>query len=44
MQHDFTEVHTHPLLPQIQQCLEVKRPMITDMCGELAQLIEDKIL
>ena len=39
--HDFTEVCNHPLLPLIQRCLE-KRPPISYVCNELAQLVEEK--
>ena len=42
MDHDFTKVRNHPLLPLIKQCLEMKRPMMTDMCDKLAQLIEEE--
>ena len=42
MDHDFTKVCNHPLLPLIKQCLEMKRPMITDVCDKLAQLIEEE--
>ena len=42
MQHDFTEVPNHPLLPLIQKCLGTKRPPITHVCDELAQLINGK--
>ena len=42
MQHDFTKVPNHPLLPLIQECLKTKRPAVTHVCDELAQLIEEK--
>ena len=40
MQHDFTKVPNHPLLPLIQECLKTKRPPITLVCNELVQLLE----
>ena len=42
VQHDFTEVCNHPLLPLLQHCLEMIRPTIADMCDKLAQLIKEK--
>ena len=42
MDHDFTKVRNHPLLPLIKQCLETKRPSIAHVCDKLAQLIEEK--
>ena len=42
MQHDFTKVPNHPLLPLIQECLKTKRSAVTHVCDELAQLIEEK--
>ena len=42
IQHDFTKVPNHPLLTLIQKCLGTKRPSITHVCDELAQLIEEK--
>ena len=40
MQHDFTKVPNHPLLPLIRECLGTKRLTATHVCDELAQLIE----
>ena len=41
IQHDFSKVPNHPLILLIRQCLEIKRPQITYVCSELAQLIKE---
>ena len=46
IEHDIANVSSsHPLLPLTQKCLqnnEMDRPLISDVCNELAQLIEQK--